>query len=249
MTRWKCPRVIYLPDGPVSNWRRRPSRKLLLGAGGAMLALAGCTTFGTNIKGSFACGAPGDGSCAPATVIDDRALAEITGDASYIPAGPYRAPPSFGPQEMAPQAIVAHAALPADEAVPVGQKILRIVFPAHVDRAGRFHETSVVKAVVDNGAWMQASANHGAALAQTVNLTVNPDILSQLDAGLPAREQAASATTPRMSLADPGAPSPEAVAAARARAAETRSAPTSGQGTGPDAPVNRPASFHPIVED
>ena len=247
MNRWKCPRVICLPDRPVSEWRRRPSRKPLLGVGGAMLALAGCTTLGTNIKGSFACGAPGTGTCAPATVIDDRALAEITGDAGYIPAGPYRPMP----QDVAPQGRVALASLSVGEAVPVGQKVLRIVFPAHIDRAGRFHETSVVKAVVDNGAWMQASATHGAALAQTVNLTVNPDILSALDAEAAAREQAAAAH--RLSLADPNAPSPEAVAAARARASVAKSAQAVpagvGQGSGIAAPVNRPASFNPVVED
>ena len=104
------------------------------------------------------------------------------------------------------------------------------------------------RAVVDNGAWMQASATHGAALAQTVNLTVNPDILSQLDTVAAAREQAASA--PRISLADPNAPSPEVVAAARERASSAKTAPiAAGQGSGAAAPVNRPASFNPIVED
>ncbi|MEL6487016.1 MAG: conjugal transfer protein TraV, partial [Pseudomonadota bacterium] len=36
--------------------------------------LGGCTTFGTNVNGSFRCDAP-DGVCAPSTVIDDNALA------------------------------------------------------------------------------------------------------------------------------------------------------------------------------
>ena len=37
------------------------------------------------------------------------------------------------------------------------QKVLRIVFPAHVDALGRFHETSVVQAMVDNGQWLAAT--------------------------------------------------------------------------------------------
>ena len=215
--------------------------------GGAVLVLAGCTTFGTNINGSFACGPSGEGSCAPATVIDDRALAEITGEASYIPAGPYRAP-----LRDLPQSGVVLASGPVSEIVPPQQKVLRIVFPAHVDRAGRYHETSVVKALVDNGTWMQASASHGAALAQTVNLTVNPDILSQLGDEVTSSAAATAPLVPQLGYNDPALPSPEAVAAARARAAAKRaSSSPAAAGEPADKPVtvNRPAVFNPVVEE
>ena len=237
------PEVICLPHGPVSAWRRRPSKRALVALGGAFLTLAGCTTFATNVKGSFACGAPGDGTCAPATVIDDRALAQITGDPAYVPAGPYRpAPPDMGPGAIATSAPTGERAMAQDAPVPVGQKVLRIVFPAHVDRSGRYHETSIVRAVVDNGSWMRASADHGVPLAQTVNLTVNPDILSQLDAGLSARQQQPGMTEqPEVAAIDPNLPTADAVAAARARGA----ARVANSGN----PVNRPAAYNPQVEN
>ena len=251
MKRSVRPSVIRLPACPVSEWRRRPSAQAVVGLCGAIAALAGCTTLGTNINGSFACGAVGQGTCAPATVIDDRALAEITGDASYIPAGPFRPAPEGRPAVVAANASqqVATACSP----VPVGQKVLRIVFPGHVDGGGRYHETSVVRAVVDNGSWMQASATHGVPLASTVNLTVSPDVLAQLD-------QAALDDAPKqVSALDPNMPSPAAVAAARARGAAKGGRPSVGAGPAPVAAtepkvaqvgvVNRPAAFNPKVED
>lgn len=251
MKRIVRPSVIRLPDCPVSEWRRRPSGRAVLGLCGAFAALAGCTTLGTNIRGSFSCGAVGQGTCAPATVIDDRALAEITGDASYVPAGPYRAAPDSRPAVIAANAPQRVAV--SGEAVPVGQKVLRIVFPAHVDGGGRYHETSVVRAVVDNGSWMQASATHGVPLASTVNLTVSPEILSQLDAA------ALNEAPKELSAVDPNMPSAAAVAAARARGAAKAGRPSPGlaSAASPAADpkvaqvgvVNRPASFNPKIED
>ena len=56
MKRSVRPSVIRLPACPVSEWRRRPSAQAVVGLCGAIAALAGCTTLGTNINGSFACG-------------------------------------------------------------------------------------------------------------------------------------------------------------------------------------------------
>ena len=244
MKRKSHPYVICLPHGSAANWRPPLTRRRIAAIGGGLLFLAGCTTLGTNINGKFNCGPAGEGSCSPATVIDDRALAEITGDASYVPAGPYRAPV----REMQ-TGTVALAAGPQTVVVPGQQKVLRIVFPAHVDRAGRYHETSVVNAVVDNGAWMQASASHGAALAQTVNLTVNPEILSQLDDEAAARGEGGRGTAPRIGMNDTGMPSAEAVAGARARGAAKARSAAGGDSAPVDAPANRPQSFNPVVEE
>lgn len=245
MKRKSLPDVTCLPPGSAANWRPAVTRRKMAALVAGVVFLAGCTTFGTNINGKFNCGPAGEGSCAPATVIDDRALAEITGDASYVPAGPYRAPVG----EMKP-GTVALAAGPQTMVVPGQQKVLRIVFPAHVDQAGRYHETSVVNAVVDNGAWMQASAPLGASLAQTVNLTVNPEILSQLGDDLSVEGGAAGAGTSRISMNDRGVPSAEAVAAARARAVAKSAKTASGGDSAPvDAPANRPQSFNPVVEE
>ena len=244
MKRKSLPDVICLPHGSAANWRPPLKRRRIAAIGGGLLFLAGCTTLGTNINGKFNCGPAGEGSCSPATVIDDRALAEITGDASYVPAGPYRAP-----VRQMQTGTVALAAGPQTVVVPGQQKVLRIVFPAHVDRAGRYHETSVVNAVVDNGAWMQASASHGAALAQTVNLTVNPEILSQLDDEAAARGEGGRGTAPRIGMNDTGMPSAEAVAAARARGAAKARSAAGGDSAPVDAPANRPQSFNPVVEE
>ena len=97
--------VIRLPACPVSDYRphARAKRIAALATTASRGLLASCTTLGTNISGKFACGAPEGGSCSPATVIDDKALAEITGDSGYHPAGPYQAPArnSMGTQRIA----------------------------------------------------------------------------------------------------------------------------------------------------
>lgn len=244
MKRKSLPDVICLPHGSAADWRPPMTRRRLAAIGGVVLVLAGCTTFGTNINGRFNCGPAGEGSCSPATVIDDRALAEITGDASYVPAGPYRAPV----REMHP-GTVALAAAPQTVVVPGQQKVLRIVFPAHVDRAGRYHETSVVKAVVDNGQWIAASPSNAVAMAPSLNLTVNPEILSQLGEEGPGTGEGGKGGSARLGMNDAGLPSAEAVAAARARAAAkaTKTA-AGGESAAVDVPANRPQSFNPIVE-
>lgn len=258
--------VIRLPACPVSDYRplrKRLGTVVLLGSLGT---LASCTTFGTNIKGSFSCAAAAQGSCAPATVIDDKALAEITQDTSFQPAGPYTAPA----RQAAPQRIAFTTGAPAEVSL---QKVLRIVFPAHVDGAGRYHETSVVQAVVDNGQWLAATNGHGPGLAASSTLNVSPEILSQLGAPLPSQAQEVSAAEPvPQPVAKATAPTVAAVAAARAKArpgtkpvasaAPPQSAPTASsaprvnakQDGGPQrfastAPRNRPASFNPSAED
>ena len=123
-------------------------RALGVGAGlAAAASLAGCATFGGNVKGSFACRAP-DGICAPTSTIDDAALALISGDPSVSPAGPFMAPRPASPH-MTPIA--------AREPVRSGEKVLRIVFPAHIDAAGRFREATAIHAVVERGDWIAAA--------------------------------------------------------------------------------------------
>ena len=122
-----------------------------LGAGAALVAtasLGACTSLGGNVQGNFSCRAP-DGICAPTSTIDDAALALIGGDESVIPAGPYSAPSTETPH------LIRTA---ANEPVRSGEKVLRIVFPSHIDRAGRFRETTAIHAVVERAGWTTASA-------------------------------------------------------------------------------------------
>ena len=113
------------------------------------VALSGCATFGGNVKGDFACRAP-DGICAPTSRIDDQALAMISGsDAELAPAGAIEPGDRSNPM-MIPVSAVARLSRSTE-------KVLRIVFPAHVDRLGRFREAGAIHAVVERGAWMTAA--------------------------------------------------------------------------------------------
>ena len=123
-----------------------------LGAGAALVAtasLGACTSLGGNVQGNFSCRAP-DGICAPTSTIDDAALALIGGDESVIPAGPYSAPSTETPRLI-------RAA--ANEPVRSGEKVLRIVFPSHIDAAGRYRETTAIHAVVERAGWTTASTS------------------------------------------------------------------------------------------
>lgn len=124
----------------------------VLGAGAVLAAtasLGACTSLGGNIQGNFSCRAP-DGICAPTSTIDDAALALIGGDESLVPAGPYSAPSSQSPRMI-------HTS--ASEPFRSGEKVLRIVFPSHIDRAGRYRETTAIHAVVERAVWTTASAS------------------------------------------------------------------------------------------
>jgi conjugal transfer pilus assembly protein TraV len=172
-------------------------------AGGA--ALSGCTTLDGNVKGSFNCAAP-DGICAPSSFIDDRALAMISGeegDRLITPAGPYTAPRTEG------RGFETAATAPARSQ----ERVLRIVFPAQIDAAGRLHEQTAVHAVVERGDWQQALADNAVATtpAQVRAATGGDTLLAAIDR---ADQPVADGDTG----VDPDMPSAAAVAAARAQA-------------------------------
>lgn len=167
---------------------------LLLGA-----ALAGCSTMGTNVSGSFTCNAP-DGICAPSTVIDDRALAMIAGEQSDLyPAGPYR------PETAAPATHLASAK---------STRMLSIVFPARMGTDGIYREERRVRVAVAND-WRPSDPDViTAAAAMTVANTPLPEVVTSSAAATPAKTvQAAAPSAPK------GYPTADAVAAARAKGA------------------------------
>jgi conjugal transfer pilus assembly protein TraV len=173
-------------------------------ASGTMMT--GCTTMGGNIKGNFSCMAP-DGICAPSSTIDDRALAMIAGedgDRMITPAGPYSAPQSAG------RGFDTAAAAPARSQ----ERVLRIVFPAQIDGAGRLHEKTAVHAVVERGEWQRALASNAVATspAQVQAATGGDTLLAAVDRADPPVMMEDS------SVADPDMPSAAAVAAARVQA-------------------------------
>ena len=180
--------------------------RLLLAALAGGAALSGCTTLDGNVKGSFNCAAP-DGICAPSSFIDDRALAMISGedgDRLITPAGPYTAPRTEG------RGFETAATAPARSQ----ERVLRIVFPAQIDAAGRLHEQTAVHAVVERGDWQQALADNAVATtpAQVRAATGGDTLLAAIDRA--DQPPVADGDTG----VDPDMPSAAAVAAARAQA-------------------------------
>jgi conjugal transfer pilus assembly protein TraV len=187
-------------------------RIILAGALLSSAALPGCTSLGGNVSGNFACRAP-DGICAPSATIDDRALALISGsdgDRLIEPAGPYVEPPREGRGFQ-------NAAAP----VRTRERVLRIVFPAQIDAAGRLHEQSAVHAVVEQGEWREELASSAVATTpREIAAATGGDTL------LAAVERAEPPTIDYAGI-DPDMPSDAAVAAARSGdAAKPASAPS-----------------------
>lgn len=180
--------------------------RLLLAVLASGAAVSGCTTLDGNVKGSFSCRAP-DGICAPSSFIDDRALALISGedgDRLITPAGPYTAPRTEG------RGFDTAAIAPARSQ----ERVLRIVFPAQIDAAGRLHEQTAVHAVVERGDWQQALASNAVATtpAQVRAATGGDTLLAAIDrADQPLVADGDAGV-------DPDMPSAAAVAAARAQA-------------------------------
>ena len=113
--------------------------KLIL-IGGALLPLAGCMTAGTNMHGDFACRAP-NGTCAPMSTIDARAVASM--GAGVRPVGDTMMPGIPGGGRV----VIASA-----DGTPPGRtsdRVLRVVFPAHIDAAGIYHDEATAHAVVE----------------------------------------------------------------------------------------------------
>ena len=103
----------------------------------ALALLAGCTTLGGNVSGDFACRAP-QGNCAPASVIDARAIANLADETDH----PATAPRQHGNVRAEP-----------GDLSRTSERKLRIVFPAHIDAAGIFHEEAVAWAIAEPADW------------------------------------------------------------------------------------------------
>lgn len=211
--------------------RRTPSGLARAGriaaVGLAATQLAACTSlFGGNIKGSFACSAPG-GTCAPSTLIDDQALSVIQNARPMTPAGPYiRQPVAARPvtASYVPSGSGRIAAA-GNGMVHRERRVLKVVFPSFVDGGGNLHEPRIVHAVVDDGAWMQLSSGEPNLGDQVEGRAIS--LASAAYSPLPVASAAVSesAVSPAPAPVDtPSAPpSPEAVAAARAKAAALKS--------------------------
>lgn len=199
----------------------------------AATQLAACTSlWGGNIKGNFACSAPG-GTCAPSTVIDDQALAVIQNARPMVPAsGPYFQPPARASGQSA-RLVPSGSGRIAAASTGVAhreRRVLKVVFPSYVDGAGNFHEPRVVHTVADAGGWMQLSGANGpgGTAPDTAASLANPQPSAARDP-LPdeVKEPDPVALGASQNLAPSGPmPDPKVVAEARAKgAARTASAP------------------------
>lgn len=181
--------------------------------------LAGCTTMGGNVKGSFACSAPA-GVCAPTSRIDDQALAMI-GGADASPSG------LINPDVQAAPAIIPASA--GSRLTRSTEKVLRIVFPAHVDRLGYYREASAVHAVVERGEWIAApgvgSGNPLAMKASDANGVPLPSVSGVAEADEGATLVGLAAGSPEVTFPD-NAPAPESVTLVQALPAPDAHAPS-----------------------
>lgn len=198
-----------------------------------LLGLAACTTGG-NVKGDFQCAAPG-GTCAPMGSIDAAALASM-GSGRPAPMSGIGIDTPHVPRTLSSQVI-------ADTSGPqrTSDRVLRVVFPAHIDRDGIYREESAAHAVVEGSEWAQALGAHVADPRKRAALrpsgvepvAVPARALATLDEIIAARAVRASAIALPL---DPATPPDAATAAASLPATSLPSAVPSGSAPVP-APV------------
>ena len=158
-------------------------RALLLAS--PLLALAGCATLGTNVSGNFNCSAP-KGGCAPTSVIDGAATGGTGATALDAAALPRRV-------------------APGGDTARTGERILKIVFPAHIDVHGTLHEEAIAYAVAEGPDW--AVAKRGRAALPTMPTPSAFGGIADIDfslSSLAARD--GSPSTPREAIAGAAAP-------------------------------------------
>jgi conjugal transfer pilus assembly protein TraV len=219
-------KIEALLAGQPQSARTRAASLAILGL--AATQLAACTSlWGGNIKGSFACSAPG-GTCAPSTVIDDQALGHIQNarpltPGANFPAGPSFQAPTRGATQSARLVPAGSGRIAAADRAMVHRerRVLKVVFPSYVDGSGNFHEPRVVHTVADAGGWMQLSAGEPGAIDRASAQGIAPGTASpRLGASTgDVPGEPAPAAGPQHVLP----PDPKVVAEARAKGA-TRAA-------------------------
>lgn len=219
-------KIEALLAGQPPSARARAASLAILGL--AATQLAACTSFwGGNIKGSFACSAPG-GTCAPSTVIDDQALGHIQNarpmtPGANFPAGPSFQAPARGGTQSARLVPAGRGRITAADRAMVHRerRVLKVVFPSYVDGAGNFHEPRVVHTVEDAGGWMQLSAGEPEAIDRASAQGMAPGTASPVLSA--STEDVPGAPAPAAGPQHGMLPDPKVVAEARAKGA-TRAA-------------------------
>lgn len=149
--------------------------------------LAACASTG-NIKGDFQCAAPG-GTCAPMSVIDAAAVSSM---------GNLRSPMGISDPVSVPRPLA--GPFVADGAAPprTSDRVLRVVFPAHIDADGIYREESAAHAVVENAAWAQALGVRPGAVRGTPSLRTSGIVAEQAPrSALATLDEIVAARAPR----------------------------------------------------
>ena len=142
-------------------------------AQGSLVLLAGCMTLGGHVRGDFACRAPG-GTCAPTSIIDGRATIDLGSPAGANPTLPVR-----------------HGAVRAEpgDIARTSERKLRILFPAHIDAAGIFHEEAIAWTIAEPADWAaRARTAPGEPSLRSIARTIG----RRLKAGDPASAESAT---------------------------------------------------------
>lgn len=104
------------------------------------LSLAGCTHLGTNIAGDFSCrsqvGQVQRAGCLPLSEVDAKAIRELVKS-----------------EGTALAEVRQRITVPAADTTRTGERTLKVVFPAHVDRSGTLHDEAVAWTVVEAARW------------------------------------------------------------------------------------------------
>jgi conjugal transfer pilus assembly protein TraV len=103
-----------------------------------LITTSACATLGTNVSGSFACLAGAETSkpgCEPTGTVDAAATKELAGEGPELATARQRAGVATGDLARTPE------------------RLLKIVFPAHVDERGTLHDEAAVWAVIDPPQW------------------------------------------------------------------------------------------------
>ncbi len=159
--------------------------------------VAGCASGNSHVGSHFDCRAPG-GTCAPMSVIDARAVAGL-GHAQPVNTGTPAHPQSGG------HTVPAARSTPSTPPLRTNERVLRIVFPAHIDADGVYRDESTAHAVVENGEWVDALT--GPPALRT------PSPAQGAAAILPAPEKSALATLDEVIAARAARPGPSSASA------------------------------------
>lgn len=223
-----CRREGLVSAGPLRSIPLRPipvrrAARIVVPLVGAAL-LSGCAILHDNVKGSFACKAP-DGTCAPSSVIDDAAIAAIreepagAADPSDVPGTVSRrgATANHGSRHpRAPRAAAESDTHTLSGALRPGTRVLRVVFPAYVDREGQLHETAGVQLTLDDGL---PGAPAPSVAEQTVGGQASAD--PRRPGGPPALIELAEQAPDISAMASPAPPAPTAASVLHAETAAT----------------------------